>query len=173
MVTGRRKKQSNMMQKEEKKLTGSIFKCTDLVQICFCIPYRAVAQNGFSFKRTHHQDMSKLDCHRFYANSNSAVPVIISRFLLLVSSTSYEDRSPVQEDMLATPKMSVSKPRCSICCHQQSTNLLLGSRKLMPFLVCKKVIKMGLKSAIRWFSQAFTLYHVGCFLTTGVQTNAS
>ena len=40
--------------------------------------------------------------------------------------------------MLATPKVSVSKPRCSICCHQQSTNLLLGSRKHMPFLVCKK-----------------------------------
>ena len=63
MVTGRRKKQSDAMQEEEKKLTGSIFKCTDVVQICFCLRYRAVTQNGFSFEHTHHQDMSKLNRH--------------------------------------------------------------------------------------------------------------
>ena len=58
---GRRKKRCNTMLEEEKKLAGSIFKCMDLVQICACLPYRVVAQDGYSFERTHHQDMSKFD----------------------------------------------------------------------------------------------------------------
>jgi len=62
---------------------GSIFKCTDLVQICACLPYRVVAQDGHSFERTHHQDMSKFDHHRFSTNLNSAVPVVVSWFLCL------------------------------------------------------------------------------------------
>jgi len=62
---------------------GSIFKCTDLVQICACLPYRVVAQDGHSFERTHHQDMSKFDHHCFSTNLNSAVPVVVSWFLCL------------------------------------------------------------------------------------------
>jgi len=60
---------------------GSIFKCTDLLQICACLPYRAVTQYGCSFKHTHHQDMSKFDHHRFSTNLNSAVLAVVSWFL--------------------------------------------------------------------------------------------
>ena len=80
---GRRKKQHNVMQEEEKKLAGSIFKCMDLVWIYACLPYRAVNQDGYSLECSHHQDMSKLHHHQFPANLNSAVPVIVSRFLCL------------------------------------------------------------------------------------------
>ena len=65
------------MLEEEKKLAGSIFKCMDLVQICACLPYRVVAQDGYSFERIHHQDMSKFDHHHFSTDLNSAVPVVI------------------------------------------------------------------------------------------------
>jgi len=74
---------------------GSIFKCTDLVQICACLPYRVVAQDGHSFKRTHHQDMSNFDHHHFSTNLNSAVPGCCIVVSLLVSSTTYKDRSLV------------------------------------------------------------------------------
>ena len=62
---------------------GSIFKCTDLVWICACLPYRAVAQDGYSLEHSHYQDMSKLDHHQFPANLNSAVPVVIIEVSLL------------------------------------------------------------------------------------------
>jgi len=87
-MRGEEKKQRDTTQKE--KLAGSIFKCTDLVQICACLPYRAVAQYGCSFERTHHQDMSKFDHHRFPANLNSAVPVVIIVVSLLARQPHYQ-----------------------------------------------------------------------------------
>ena len=80
---GRRKKRRDAMLEEEKKLAGSIFKCTDLVQICACLPYRVVAQDGYSFEHTHHQDMSKFNHHHFSTDLNSAVPVVIIEVSLL------------------------------------------------------------------------------------------
>jgi len=55
------------------------------VQICAYLPYRAVAQDGYSLEHSHHQDMSKLDYHQFPTNLNSAAPVVISKFLCLSS----------------------------------------------------------------------------------------
>ena len=50
------RKGCDAMQRNAGGKAGSIFKCTDLVQICACLPYRVVAQDGHSFEHTHHQD---------------------------------------------------------------------------------------------------------------------